>query len=457
MNKFTGKILTVALGAGLVLSACSGEGDTDPESAEQTGEEIISKLINEEYEDIYSDYFTANLQASLSADDFGDNWKRRTEDAGDFVEIASITSADWNDTHSVAEASLAYTESTVEVRMTINSEEQLDGFNITGVYASNELPEGAVEEEVTIGEGTDYELGGTLTIPAEPLEGAPAVILVHGSGPIDRDGSAFAYKPFRDIAWGLAESGVAVLRYDKRTYTHSASMDPDSMNRFTVNEETIEDAVRAADLLKSDERFNEENIYLIGHSLGGMLAPRIDQDGGDFSGIAILAGSPRPLWEIIYDQNMNMLENDSTEMSDQERTEFLHLVEAEMQKARRLEDMTDEEAAQSTLFGLPAYYFKEMDQYNPGEIAAEMDKPLFIAQGEEDFQVSVEEDFSAWHDYLEETDDNVTFITYPQLNHFFVPSEGPESGTAGEYERPATVEKQVIADLAEWMEETSGN
>jgi dienelactone hydrolase len=99
-------------------------------------------------------------------------------------------------------------------------------------------------------------------------------VLVHGSGPQDRDETIGPNKPFRDLAWGLASQGIAVLRYEKRTKKHAMKLVL-IKNTITVKQETIDDALAAVALLRKTERIDPNRIFVLGHSLGGMLIPRI--------------------------------------------------------------------------------------------------------------------------------------------------------------------------------------
>ena len=161
------------------------------------------------------------------------------------------------------------------------------------------------EEKIIIGKNTKYPLNGILTLPNKINNPVPAVVLVHGSGASNMDEKVLKLTPFKDLAKGLASRGIAVIRYDKRTYAHKRQFikKPD----ITVKEETIEDAILATELLKADSRIDSNNIFIIGHSMGGMLAPRIDAEGGNYKGLILLAGSPRKLEEILIDQNKEVL------------------------------------------------------------------------------------------------------------------------------------------------------
>lgn len=148
------------------------------------------------------------------------------------------------------------------------------------------------EESVTVG-AEKWALQGTLPIPVGPV--AAAVVLVHGSGPNDRDETLGPNKPFRDLAWGLADRGIAVLRYEKRTRQYAGKMAGNP--NLTVREETTDDAILAAALLRAHDRIDPKRVFVLGHSLGGTLAPRIAAEDRSLAGLIILAGATRPLME----------------------------------------------------------------------------------------------------------------------------------------------------------------
>jgi hypothetical protein len=120
------------------------------------------------------------------------------------------------------------------------------------------------ETEVMVGTG-EWALAGTLTLPLGPSV-CPAVLLVHGSGPHDRDETVGATKPFRDLAWGLGSQGIAVLRYEKRTKQHAAKLGAIG-GPLTVKDETIDDVLAAVALLRQTEGIETTRIFVLGHSL----------------------------------------------------------------------------------------------------------------------------------------------------------------------------------------------
>ena len=273
------------------------------------------------------------------------------------------------------------------------------------------------DEKVVIGADTKYPLNGILTFPNQQNGLLPAVVLVHGSGPSDMDEKIGENAPFKDLAEGLSEKGIAVIRYDKRTFVYGKEMRNDT--GLSVKEETIEDALLAADILRKDLRIDAKKIFIIGHSMGGMLAPRIDAEGGGFAGIIIMAGSPRKLEEIITDQNNEVLNS---------LNKFLKMIAKKQiaslsAKLDNIYNLSDEEAKSTPVLGkyTMAYYLKEMGEHPSVDYLNRLDKPVFILQGEKDFQTSIENDFNGYKKLLGDRR-NVTFTLYPDLNHLFMPS-----------------------------------
>ena len=156
-----------------------------------------------------------------------------------------------------------------------------------------------IEEKIIVGENTKYPLNGLLTLPDNITTPVPAVVFVHGSGASNMDEKVGKLTPFKDLAQGLARHGIASVRYDKRSFAHGFKLLMDKSQDVTVKIETIDDAIMATELLREDPRINPERVFIIGHSMGGMLSPRIDAEDGNYAGLIIMAGSPRKLEEII--------------------------------------------------------------------------------------------------------------------------------------------------------------
>ena len=243
------------------------------------------------------------------------------------------------------------------------------------------------------------------------------------------------------IAWGLAQQGVDVLRYDDRTYAYPW----DSValgNTLDIGYETVDDAVSAAALLKG---MGYEKVVVIGHSLGGMMAPAIVQESdGLYDGMVSMAGSPRSLAEISYDQNMLFID---TIPDGELKEQNIQYVEQQLALAGTLDSMTEEQLLTTTVFGMSAYYLKSIEDYDIPDIALNLDVPMLFLQGMSDWQVSYEKDHGAWMDILDGKD-NVQGQLYMGLNHLFcIPGQYDGDG-ADYYMSQMTVNPSVIDDLA---------
>ena len=305
-----------------------------------------------------------------------------------------------------------------------------------------------ISEKVIIGENTRYPLNGLLTLPEDLSSPVPAVVFVHGSGASNMDEKVGRLTPFKDLAEGLAGHGIASLRYDKRTFAHGFKMLRDKDLEVTVKTETIEDAVLAADILRKNPRIDPARVFILGHSMGGMLAPRIDAEGGNFSGLIIMAGSPRRLEEIIMDQNDTALKATKG---------FVHwIIKKQVEQFGKLFDgmyrLSDEDARKKKMGGgTTLYYFKEMGEHPASSYLLATKKPILIMQGEKDFQATAEKDFKAYQQLLADRP-NVTFRLYPGLNHAFVPSVyGSIMKAQQEYGAEQHIGPEVIGDIAGWI------
>ena len=304
-----------------------------------------------------------------------------------------------------------------------------------------------ISEKIIVGENTKYPLNGLLTLPENITKPVPAVVFVHGSGASNMDEKVGKITPFKDLAEGLATHGVASIRYDKRSYVHGLKMLKEK--NITVEIETIEDAILATELLKKDSRIDKDNIFIIGHSMGAMLAPRIDAEGGNYKGLILMAGSPRKLEEIMVDQFEDMLNT--------AKGLVRWIVKKQAEKISGMFDglyqLSDEDAKKKNMGnGVTLYYFKEMGEHAAPGYLKNLEKPILVMQGEKDFQATVEKDFNAYKQLLADKR-NVTFRLYKNLSHAFVPSiYGDIAKAKQEYNVEQHIGEDVIADIANWIQ-----
>ena len=305
-----------------------------------------------------------------------------------------------------------------------------------------------ITEKIIVGANTKYPLKGLLTLPDCTSFSVPAVVFVHGSGSSNKDEKVGKLTPFKDLADGLARHGIASIRYDKRSFAHGFKLLRDKSTPITVKEETIEDAILATELLRNDFRIDSEKIFIIGHSMGGMLAPRIDAEGGNYKGLILMAGTPRKLEDIILEQ-VAKLHSSSNGLMQQ-------LMKRQLSKLKQtfegLYELSDDEAKKRKVGGgTTLYYFKEMGERSPSDYLTSSEKPVLIMQGEKDFQATVEKDYTAYQALLKDKE-NASFKLYENLNHAFVPSIYNNIAKAKkEYNIEQHISEEVIADIANWI------
>ena len=298
------------------------------------------------------------------------------------------------------------------------------------------------EKEVMVGKG-EWELPGTLALPK--AEGPiPGLVLVHGSGPNDRNESIGPNKPFQDIAWGLASQGIAVLRYDKRTKVYQQKMAAMKTN-LTVKDETIEDALAALELLRDTQGIDKKRIFVLGHSLGGMLMPRLGLKDSGIAGFIVMAGPTRPLEDLVLEQMKFAYWLDGS-LTDEEKSNLGKIEEAVI-TIKKL-DASQAELTGDRILGARPGYWLDLKGYNPAEVAKEISRPFFILQGGRDYQVK-KTDFDGWKKHLASRSD-VEFKFYPLANHLFIMGRG--ISTPAEYLTAGNVADEVIQDIADWIE-----
>jgi dienelactone hydrolase len=296
------------------------------------------------------------------------------------------------------------------------------------------------EVNVEVGQG-EWTLPGTLAMPvgAGPY---PAVVLVHGSGPNDRDETVLANRPFRDLAWGLASKGIAVLRYEKRTKKYGARLA--NAKDITAKEEVLDDALTAVELLRKTTGIDPSRVFILGHSLGATAAPKLGRLDPRVAGLILMAAAARPIEDLIIEQveyGLSLVKEPTKEQKAQ--------VEEIKKQVAKLKDpnLSPEDLASQKLLGANFAYWRSLHSLEPTETAAKIKQPILILQGERDYQVSMT-DFGVWKQAMANRKD-VELTSYPKLNHLFVEGEG--KSRPEEYAREGHVASYVIDDIAAWI------
>jgi uncharacterized protein len=288
-------------------------------------------------------------------------------------------------------------------------------------------------------------LAATLSLP----EGKPpfaAVVLVHGSGPHDRDETVGSNKPFLDLANGLCAKGIAVLRFEKRTW---ARPDLFAHGGFTVDDETVDDALAAVALLRGQADIDANRIYVLGHSLGAMMAPRIGQRDENIAGLILLAAPANKLEDIVVRQTRYLASLEG--QGEVEIEKMLAQLEPQRQAVKQLDENSTD--ASPLLLDLPASYWRDLNHYDPVATARTIRQPMLILQGGSDYQVTPADEFSRWRAAFA-TDPRVVLVEYPNLGHGFMPAGDPPG--PADYEVPGHIDQKVIDDIGAWIKSDTG-
>lgn len=340
---------------------------------------------------------------------------------------------------------LFFENAALDMRLVFDSEHRVAGMWLvqhTDPPPQKESP--GTEVDVTVGD-SHKGLPGTLTLP--PGDGPfAAAILIHGSGPNDRDESVGPNKPFRDLAWGLAERGIATLRYDKRSFARRDDLMALG-ERLTVQEEVIDDALAGLGLLRSRSEIDAKALIVIGHSLGGTLAPRIAENTPGLAGVVVLAGSTLPLPEKMLEQTRYIFELDGAITTEEQ--EQLDKIAEEVSTIRAgLEGKT---VPGGYHLGVPLGYYRDLESYDaPSRLAAQR-VPCLVLQGTRDYQVTLE-DFALWQDALAASP-QACLRAFDGLDHLFRKGSGPSG--PGDYDAHKPVSPEVIDCIADWIETRS--
>jgi len=384
------------------------------------------------YDAVY-DRVTDEVANQVTAGELGTIWERRASGKGRLQSV-SVQQQGTSGRYEVFVLRATFESGTLRIVLSFAEDGTIAGIQFPPSEESYSPPAYAdpsafSETQLTL--DTACGLGATLSMPNGDGT-VPGVVLVHGSGPNDRDGTIGPNKPYRDLAWGLASRGVAVLRYDKRSFAC------DVAGPITLDELVVNDALAALDRLEAHERIDPRIV--VGHSLGGMAAPRIAARAGDLAGAVMLAANVRPLHEMIVAQTEYLVELDGR-VTDAER----RILDERRAAADRID--SGSVPAEETVLGAPGAFWNSLAEYDQVDTAESVSIPLYFLQGDRDYQVPPKGNFERWKAALGD-EEAVAFELYDDLNHLFMPGSG--RATPDEYTRPNNVAERVVEDLAEW-------
>jgi dienelactone hydrolase len=413
------------------------ESGADPAELKRRSREFVALIDEESYERAH-ERFNPTAAGQISQDQLEQVWTSLEERHGEFRTLSGLETASQGG-YDVVTGIAEFERGQLEIVLAFDPD-GIARFTLSQPSSNWSPPayadESAFEEREVSLEATDScSLGGTLTVPAD-ADRAPGVVLIHGQGPSDRDGTIGPNKPYKDLAWGLASRGVAVLRYDKRTQVCDVDL-----AEITIDQAVTEDALAVVDALRETDVVADDDVVVAGHSIGATLSPRIAARDGNLAGVVMLAPLARSAGDAILDQNQYLVERDGT-VTDAERGQ-LDEVNRTVERIRSL-DFPDDEV----VFLGGDEYWRSLREYDHLGTAGSLDAPVLLLQGERDYQVTVEDDFAQWQEALGD-ESNVTFERYPELNHLFMPGTGKPGRR--EYFEQHNVAEAVVTDVASFV------
>lgn len=413
-------------------------------AAEAAGRKLVEQLAAGQFEKIETIY-DARMAAALPPGSLAVTWNQLLQQAGAFQSIVE-TKVLRQRGYDVVTVTCKFEHATLDELATFSADGKLAGLyflpHAHWTRPAYARPDAFSEQTLTIVNGK-YELPATLTLPKGdgPF---PAVVLVHGSGPNDADETIGPNKPFKDLALGLGSRGIAVLRYAKRTVKYGAQSSDDP-TKLTVDDETMSDARAAVLVLAKETKIDPARIYVVGHSLGAYLAPRIATGDSQIAGIVMLAAPTRPVEQLAVEQVRYMRSLSGNALTEDDEKDIGAVEEA----AKKIESPNLKQGDTVTFLGgnSPASYWLDLRDYHPVETAAQLKIPMLILQGGRDYQVTPA-NFDDWKKALGART-SVTFKIYPDLNHLFISGSG--ASVPAEYNKPGHVAEDTVTDVATWI------
>ena len=489
-------LLTLALSA-LVAAAQT----SDPPSLQKSGDAVIEALRRNDLAAVEA-RFDARMRALFPHDRFAESWARIGSQAGKLRHCGAPTSRP-RDAYTILEYRCEFEQAPMSVRLAWAGDGELSGLIFSAADEAPQAPPvasipppaapamtqvptvrpaaptpvatpaptpsplpstaaaapspaasaprtpgGLPEQAITTG-APGWPLPGTLLLPASGGR-APVVVFVHALGPNDRDETIGPNKPLRDLADGLASKGIASLRYDKRTQVFGQRFRTELPN-WTIDDEVCDDAVAA--LASMAARNDVGPIFIAGHDLGAMLAPRIAaaaaQKGIRVAGVVMLAAPSMPFADLIVYQY--------------EFLSFLPIPAATRQsvddaKVRRenvrrlVEQGKPDPRPAPLLLDMPASAWLDIGRYDPA--TALLDQPALPALlifGGRDFQVPITEK-RGWEARVGSRPDT-TLVEFPSVSHLMIDGKGSMSPV--EYQKPGHVSQDVIDRISGWIKARS--
>jgi len=396
---------------------------------QEKGKDFIhAYLVEKDYDKAY-DFFDDNMKSKMAVPVLEKTLEQLTNQIGAFQNIIEV-----NNEGTVYYYYSAFSKMKLDINISFDDLNLINGLYFQPHKEFSSVPRLGEDLEIP---SKGINLKGTL-LRAKSEDDKKLVIFVHGSGPNDRDETIFENKPFRQIAEELYTHGISSYRFDKRTLTAPQSLD----KKFTIDDEVTDDVVNIIEYFSTRPEFEGYEIVALGHSLGAYLMPRIANKSPHLDKVIMLAANARPLDVLLIDQLEYIHSLDGRE----ENKKLLEETKAKIAFMRSKEFNRESETELLPL-SIPASYWLSLMEFKHLEDAKRIKIPVMIAQGERDYQVTMT-DYDIWKKTLKKNK-NVTFKSYPTLNHLFI--SGEEKSTPQEYMTKGEVDKELIKDIVSFV------
>ncbi|MFZ3331023.1 MAG: alpha/beta fold hydrolase [Candidatus Acidiferrales bacterium] len=445
--RFVTFIFFTCVAASVVAHGATQENKAQNSSAVAAAQQVIQELAAGQFDKIEAQY-DARMATALPPGKLAESWRSLNEQVGGFQSVTNPHTSKIQGLD-VVRLECKFQKAALDATVAFDANGKIAGLGFRP--HQEELPAWTppayakvstfTELPLTLENGK-FELPGKLTVPMGngPF---PAVVLVQGSGPHDEDETVGPNKPFADLAWGLASRGIAVYRYTKRTQQYGLQSSDDPA-KLTVDDEVISDARAAVALVAKQPRIDPKQVFLIGHSLGAYLAPRIATDDAQIAGIAMLGANARPLEQVVLEQIHYLASLNGTPTEDERKR-----ITAVEDAVKQIESPELKPGDVVPFLGATTYgaYWLDLRGYDPVKTARKLKIPILILQGGRDYQVTPS-NFDTWGEALGRRS-NVTMKIYPDLNHLFMAGSGRSA--PAEYEQAGQVSEAVIDTIATWV------
>jgi pimeloyl-ACP methyl ester carboxylesterase len=304
-----------------------------------------------------------------------------------------------------------------------------------------------IEQEVRFSSGTFY-LAGTLATP-DGDGPFPGVLLIAGSGQVDRNENhkKLAINVFREIAGYLAENGIATLRYDKRGV--GASEGNYWETGFFDN---VSDASSALHCLKAQKQIRPEEVFLLGHSEGALIATRLAAEGADVAGVILLAGPARSGEEVLKWQTGQVVKGMRGINKWLIKLLRINVAKAQQKQIDKIKRSKKDWYRVQLVVKLNARWMREFIAYNPAEDLPRIRVPVLAITGSKDIQVDPG-DLKRMSEIMQT---NLEYHEVPDVTHILRIEEGEPTLNTYKKQVQQPMDSRVMQLTLEWLREKLG-